>query len=452
MRAHNVFGAGVAVALPLGVIPAPARAEVDAIRKTPVVEAVQKVGPAVVNISAESVVTRQTSPFPAFRDPLFEDFFHDFFEPRVQRFKQTSLGSGVLIRPDGYILTNQHVILHGTKIKVTLADERDFEARLVGADSDSDLAVLKVDSPQPLPYVSMGNSDDLMIGETVIAIGNPFGLSHTVTTGVVSAIGRSLKAEDQTFYDFIQTDASINPGNSGGPLLDLTGDLVAINTAIYQKAQGIGFAIPINRARRVVADLISYGEVHVPWIGAVVQDLTTDLQARLGMKGRKGVLVRAVESGSPAAEAGITPGEVITAVDTHAVHTAEEYDQRVRDHAENSEIPLDVAGEKGARKVMVQARRFPSERADALAWQLIGIRLAEKGNGLQVEAVRPRSPAARIGIEAGDAIVALAGTPLRTLMDFRRKMSEVRLAQGTLLSVGRGPYVYQVTVPFAGES
>ncbi len=452
MRAHNVFGAVVAVAVPLGAILVPARAEVEAIRKTPVVEAVQKVGPAVVNISSESVVTRQTSPFPAFRDPLFEDFFHDFFEPRVQRFKQTSLGSGVLIRPDGYILTNQHVILHGTKIKVTLADERDFAARLVGADSDSDLAVLKVDSDKPLPYVDMGNSGDLMIGETVIAIGNPFGLSHTVTTGVVSAVGRSLKTEDQTFYDFIQTDASINPGNSGGPLLNLTGDLIAINTAIYQKAQGIGFAIPINRARRVVTDLISYGEVHVPWIGAVVQDLTPDLQARLGLKGGKGVLVRAVEADSPAAEAGITPGEIITAVDAHAVHTAEEYDQRVRDHAESGEIPIDVSGEKGVRSVAVQARRFPSERADALAWQLIGVRLVEKGNGLHVEAVRPRSPAARIGVEPGDAIVALAGAPVRTLMEFRRKMSEVRLSQGTLLSVGRGPYVYQVNVPFAADS
>ena len=258
-----------------------AHADVSPIRRTPVVEAVKRVSPAVVNISTETIVARQTSPFPAFRDPLFEEFFHDFFEPRVERYKQTSLGSGVVIRPDGYILTNQHVVLRGSQIKVTLADDRDFEAQLVGADSDSDLAVLKVKTDTSLPYINMGDSDDLMIGETVIAIGNPFGLSHTVTTGVVSALGRSLKTGEQTYYDFIQTDASINPGNSGGPLLNLSGDLIGINTAIYQKAQGIGFAIPINRARRIVTDLISYGEVHVPWVGAIVQDLTPELAAQL---------------------------------------------------------------------------------------------------------------------------------------------------------------------------
>lgn len=449
MRLQILFGSLALIALPLAT-----HAEVNPIRRTPVVEAVRKVGPAVVNISTETIVARQTSPFPAFRDPLFDEFFHDFFEPRVERYKQTSLGSGVVIRPDGYILTNQHVVLHGSEIKVTLADDRDFEAQLVGADSDSDLAVLKVKTDKSLPYINMGNSDDLMIGETVIAIGNPFGLSHTVTTGVVSALGRSLKSGEQTYYDFIQTDASINPGNSGGPLLNLSGDLIGINTAIYQKAQGIGFAIPINRARRIVTDLISYGEVHVPWVGAVVQDLTPELATRLGIQARrKGVVVvRGIESGSPAADARITPAEVITAVDGRDVHSAEEYDQRIRDHAENGAIEFTVTGENGARQVTLQARRFPPERADALAWQLIGVRLAETRNGLRVDAVRPQSPAARIGVDVGDAIVALAGASVRTLEEFRRRMTDVRLARGTLVSIRRGPYVYQVNVPFAGNA
>jgi serine protease Do len=449
MRLQALVGSLAVIALPLV-----ARPEINPVRRTPVVEAVQKVSPAVVNISTETVVARQTSPFPAFRDPLFDEFFHDFFEPRVERFKQTSLGSGVVIRPDGYILTNQHVVLHGSQIKVTLADDRDFKAQLIGADSDSDLAVLKVKTNKPLPYITMGNSDDLMIGETVIAIGNPFGLSHTVTTGVVSALGRSLKSGEQTYYDFIQTDASINPGNSGGPLLNLSGDLIGINTAIYQKAQGIGFAIPINRARRIVTDLISYGEVHVPWVGVIVQDLTPELAIRLGVQTRRkgAVVVRGIEPGSPAAGAGITPGELITAIDGRDVHSAEEYDQRIRDHAESGPIELTVTGQNGARQVTLHARRFPPERADALAWQLIGVRLAETRNGLSVDAVRPQSPAATIGVDVGDTIVALAGASVRTLEEFRRRMTDVRLARGTLLSIRRGPYVYQVNVPFAGNS
>jgi serine protease Do len=448
MRLQTLVGSLALIALPIV-----ARAEINPIRRTPVVEAVQKVSPAVVNISTETVVARQTSPFPAFRDPLFDEFFHDFFEPRVERYKQTSLGSGVVIRPDGYILTNQHVVLHGSEITVTLVDDRDFKAQLIGADSDSDLAVLKVKTDKPLPYITMGNSDDLMIGETVIAIGNPFGLSHTVTTGVVSALGRSLKSGEQTYYDFIQTDASINPGNSGGPLLNLSGDLIGINTAIYQKAQGIGFAIPINRARRIVTDLISYGEVHVPWVGVIVRDLTPELAIRLGIQTRRkgGVVVRGIESGSPAASARITPGEVITAIDGRDVHSAEEYDQRIRDHAESGPMEFTVTGEDGARQVTLHARRFPPERADALAWQLIGVRLTETRNALRVEAVRPQSPAARIGVAVGDGILALAGASVRTLEEFRRRMADVRLARGTLLSIRRGPYVYQVSVPFAGN-
>ena len=425
-------------------------AEVDAVRRTPVVAAVEKVSPAVVNISTEQIVERQTNPFAGLNDPFFDEFFRDFFEPRRQRFKRSSLGSGVVIRPDGYILTNQHVVLLGSTIKVTLADDREYDGRLVGADSDSDLAVLKVDADQPLPFAKMGDSGDLMIGETVIAIGNPFGLSHTVTAGVVSALGRPLKTETQTYYDFIQTDASINPGNSGGPLLNLSGDLIGINTAIYQKAQGIGFAIPINRARRVVADLISYGEVHVPWVGTIVQDLTPDLAAHFDLKHRQGILVRGTESDSPAAEAGIERGDIISTVGSQPVHSVEEYDQRVRDHPETSQIELIVIRKGEARTVSVRARPFPTERAEALAWQLLGVQVAEAHGALRITRIRSSSPAARIGMEAGDLIVAVAGARVQTVPEFRRKMVEIRLAQSTLLSIRRGAYLYQVPVPFAG--
>ena len=202
-------------------------------RETPVVLTVKKVGPAVVNISTERVMKERINPF---GDPFLDRFFGDFFNVFPERsFKQESLGSGVIIDPEGYILTNEHVILKTSQIHVTLADRREFEAKLIGADPKSDLAVIKIDAKETLPFVKMGTSDDLMIGETVIAIGNPFGLSHTVTTGVISALNRSVRIKDDRVYkDFIQTDASINPGNSGGPLMNIQGDLIGINTAIYQ--------------------------------------------------------------------------------------------------------------------------------------------------------------------------------------------------------------------------
>lgn len=417
----------------------------DSNRRSPVVIAVEKASPAVVSIFSTQEVERQFNPFSG--NPLFDDFFRDFFEPFRQRQTERSLGSGVVIRPDGYILTNEHVVLQSGKIQVQLADERQLEARLVGADSDSDLAVLKVDTTTALPYLPLGNSDDLMIGETVIAIGNPFGLSHTVTTGVVSALNRSLNTDGRTYYDFIQTDASINPGNSGGPLLNIKGELVGINTAIYGKAQGIGFAIPISRAKRIVQELISYGVVETPWVGVVVQTLTPELAYHFGLKDRKGVLIRAVEPGSPAARAGLQRGDIILSLNGRPLRSSEEYLQHEREHSSGDRLRLRVLRSRGEEEIVVTAARFPQEKADELAWQLLGLALAESENGLQVRRVRPGSPAARIGIERGDAILGLSGVQTRTLAEFRRKMIDARLSQSLLLSIGRGRQLYHVTIP-----
>src|SRR5438046_488932 len=288
-------------------------AESDPERRSLVVQAVEKASPAVVNVSTEQIVERHASPFPFPQDPFFEEFFRDFVDPRPRRFKTTSLGSGVIVAADGTIMTNVHVIERASRVRVTLNDQREFDATLVGADADADIAVLRVKAGGDLPHIPFGTSADLMIGETVIAIGNPFGLSHTVTTGVVSAVGRSLRDEERTYTDFIQTDASINPGNSGGPLLDIKGELVGINTAIYGKAQGIGFAIPVDRARRVMKDLVSYGEVRHAWVGLVVQNLTPDLAQHFGV--RRGVVVAQVEPTSPAEAAGIARGDAVTKVD-----------------------------------------------------------------------------------------------------------------------------------------
>jgi serine protease Do len=287
-------------------------------RENSVVKAIRKVSPAVVNISSQYEIRKNSNPFSGYgMDPLLENFFRDFFSPELERREQrTSLGSGIIIDGHrGLLLTNTHVVEKATRINVALKDEREFEAIIVGMDPDSDLAVLKINSNQPLPSIQMGNSEEIMIGESVIAIGNPFGFSHTVTTGVVSAVNRSIKTAQRVFHKFIQTDASINPGNSGGPLININGELIGINTAIYSQAQGIGFAIPINRAKRIISDLINYGEVVQPWTGMTVQTIDSDLSNYLNIQNDVGVMVTSVEPKSPASIAGITEGDIIIAID-----------------------------------------------------------------------------------------------------------------------------------------
>jgi Do/DeqQ family serine protease len=441
MTTLRILALSLSLSLPLSL----SASAQDVSRRSAVVIAAEKASPAVVSVTAAQEVERRGNPFSG--DPLFEDFFRDFFTPFQQRQTEQSLGSGVVIRPDGYILTNEHVVVQTGKIQVQLTDDRKFTARLVGADSDSDLAVLKVDGGGSLPYLPLGNSDDLMIGETVIAIGNPFGLSHTVTTGVVSAVNRSLNTDGRTYYDFIQTDASINPGNSGGPLLNIKGELIGINSAIYGKAQGIGFAIPISRAKRIVQELITHGAVEAPWVGVIVQTLTPELASHFSLKEKQGALVRGVESGSPAAKAGIQRGDVLLEFNGRPLHSAEEYLQREREYAGGETLRLRVLRGSGEENVTITPARFPQEKADELAWQLLGLTVAQSEDGLEVKKVRPGSPAARIGIERGDAILGLSGTQTKTLAEFRRKIIDARLGQSVLLSIGRGRQLYNVTIP-----
>jgi len=432
-------------ALALPAVAAARGAESDPERRSLVVQAVEKASPAVVNVSTEQIVERHASPFPFPQDPFFEEFFRDFVDPRPRRFKTTSLGSGVIVAADGTIMTNVHVIERASRVRVTLNDQREFDATLVGADADADIAVLRVKAGGDLPHIPFGTSADLMIGETVIAIGNPFGLSHTVTTGVVSAVGRSLRDEERTYTDFIQTDASINPGNSGGPLLDIKGELIGINTAIYGKAQGIGFAIPVDRARRVMKDLVSYGEVRHAWIGLVVQDLTPELAQHFGV--RRGVVVAQLDPKSPAEAAGVARGDAIIKVDGRDVASREEFEQRIDDHTEGDRITLTLRRDGRDEEVGLAAGTFPAARADELAWQLLGVAAAGAEDGLFVSRVRSGSPAARIGVQRGDRLLGLGGTPLRSIAELRRKMIDLRGARSVLLSVGRGPYQYNVNVP-----
>ncbi|MGD8564419.1 MAG: trypsin-like peptidase domain-containing protein, partial [Desulfarculaceae bacterium] len=344
-------------------------------RMTPVVRAVKAVAPAVVSITSKS---RQRVRLFETGDETLDRFFEDFFGP-TQR-QTTSLGSGVIIDGrGGLIATNSHVISRSSQITVHLSDKRTFRAQVVGADPDSDLAVLRIKAREALPQVVMGNSNDLMIGESVIAIGNPFGLSHTVTVGVISALKRSVRAgKKRWIHDLIQTDASINPGNSGGPLLNADGEVVGINTAIYQGARGIGFAIPVNRMKRIADDLVRYGEVTPSWLGLFLQDLDPKLAAHYGQKGPHGALVLHVLPKSPAARAGIERGQLITEINGNRLDNASHYQAVLGAAAVGQTLTLKVKKPNQRFKVLqVKAEAFPLERALEVSWLKLGLTVAD---------------------------------------------------------------------------
>jgi len=430
-------------------------------RETAVVRAVRKVRPAVVNISSVVQVRKQASPFSGFGfNPFFEEFFKDFFDPRFERRrKYTSLGSGVIIDgKKGLILTNSHVIQKTGAIKVVLEDEREFEAKIVGADPDSDLAVLKIVSEQDLPAIKMGSSDDLMIGETVIAIGNPFGFSHTVTTGVISAINRSIRAKDRVYHDFIQIDASINPGNSGGPLLNINGDLVGINTAIYAKAQGIGFAIPISKASKIISDLIQYGEVIQAWIGITVQNIDEKLARYLKIPDKKGVIVTSVESGSPAQKAGLQESDIILGIGNKKINSAGDYQSVAKnlDAGNTLEAKFWRSGKK--KTAVIKTKVFPIALADDLAYRLLGINVKDLNRknrhryrisareGVMISDIKKNSDLAGIGARPGDVILQIDDYSIENSEDFKKAIIKFRSKNSLVLLLQRGDQRYYITV------
>ncbi len=427
-------------------------------RENSVVRAVRKVSPAVVNISSQYEIRKNSSPFSGYgMDPRIESFFHDFFSPELQRReKRTSLGSGVIIDgPHGFVLTNTHVVEKATKITITFKDEKEFEATIVGMDPDSDLAVLKIKTDSSLPAVQMGNSDDIMIGESVIAIGNPFGFSHTVTTGVVSSVDRSVKTSDRVFHKFIQTDASINPGNSGGPLLNINGELIGINTAIYAQAQGIGFAIPINRAKRIVSDLITYGTVIQPWIGITVQPLDANLSAYLNVENR-GVFIKSIFNGSPSDKAGLKEGDILLSINGHLVTAIRDYHQKLNDISIGQKITLEI-NRKGKRlQIPLKASRFPMNLALDLAKDRLGVQVAEVNDstrskyrlnavsGILIEKLRRNSYLAQIGVKPGDIIHQIDEDKINTLSDFKSAIVKYRDKPSVVLLIQRGAYLYNI--------
>ena len=281
--------------------------------------AVRKAAPAVVSINTSA------------RHPMADDpYFRFFFGDRSDIQQQTGLGSGVIMSPEGYVLTNNHVVEGADAIEVVLPDARRASAKVIGTDPESDLAVLKIDLDK-LPVMTLGNSDGLQVGDQVLAIGNPFGVGQTVTSGIVSALGRN-QLGINTFENFIQTDAAINPGNSGGALTDIDGNLMGINTAIYSRSggsMGIGFAIPVSTARQVMEGIVRNGQVVRGWIGVEANELTPELAQTSGIQTEQGVIVTGVLNSGPAAAAGVRPGDVITQVDAQPIRTVAELRTRI---------------------------------------------------------------------------------------------------------------------------
>jgi serine protease Do len=412
---------------------------VSAARRTPIVVVAHDVLPSVVNIQTEATMRRRSS------DP-FDPF--GFFGGRERSYTSQSLGSGFVWSSDGIIVTNNHVVEGASRITVNVNGGRQIPAKLLGVDPDSDLAVLRVDE-KGLTAAPIGTSSDLMIGESVVAVGNPFGLSGTVTTGVVSALGRSVPSQDQsrTFTDFIQTDASINPGNSGGPLLNIEGKVIGINVAIYAQAQGIGFAIPVDRARKVIEDLLQYGEVRSAWIGAVTATLTPEEAKRRGHDLRGGAVVVRVFADSPAARAGVRSDDVITAVAGRPVDSREAFSTATATLAPGQSVKLTVNREGADRTVDVRASEPPADLGLRILQEVAGLRVADENRSVIVDEVVGRSRAAEVGLTSGDLIVGVNGTEVSDTRQLNSQLIAGAERSSIVLTVARGRYAYNVTFP-----
>jgi serine protease Do len=428
---------------------------------------VKRVQPAVVNISTtidpprQHMIQRRGRSGDPMED-LFRQFFGDQFERQPQR--RNSLGSGFLVSADGHLLTNNHVVAEATEITVKLTEpERELSARVIGRDEKYDLALLKVDAGEPLPFVPFGDSDALEVGEWVVAIGSPFGLAHTVTAGIVSAKDRVIGAGP--FDDFIQTDASINPGNSGGPLFDAAGNVVGINTAIHAAGQGIGFAVPVNMAKQFIQDVLTHGRVTRGWLGVGIQELTPDLAKGMGLKDASGVVVSQVFPDSPAEKAGVRRGDVIRSFAGKRIDSAGTLTRTVGLTSPGQVRDLVVLrdGKSLTLKVTVierdgDAPTAAGDEGGGGTRDLLGLTLAPvperdadrlrlpRGQGVLVQDVDPEGTAAETGIRPGDIVLEVNRAGVGSPEDFAAAVGRVRAGDSVLLLALRGNNYFYVVI------
>ncbi len=438
----------------VGVAPAAAASLAALDNRPPSFAAIaKKTMPVVVNIST----TAQRSGRGGANDPI-EEFFNRFFgEAPPRENNQRSLGSGILISKDGEILTNYHVVRNADTIKVKLADQTEFEARLIGKDDRTDLALIKIRrSGGNLPFARLGSSNQLEVGDWVMAIGNPFGLDHTVTAGIVSAKGRVIGAGP--YDNFIQTDASINPGNSGGPLINAAGEVVGVNSAIFSQTGGnvgIGFAIPIDLAKKVADQLRKNGRVVRGWLGIRAQDVTPQLASSLGVtRAGEMAIVAEVTEGSPAAEAGIKTNDIVVEFNGKPVPKSHEFPTVIADTPPGQKVTLKIIREKKEQTVAVKIGELPDESDASQQTEAkdaeIGVRVQRitpegarrlglsSTKGVIVVEVQPGSPADQVGIEPADVVREVNQRPVNSVRDFQLALRQARRGDRILLLVQRG--------------
>ncbi|HEU4429316.1 MAG TPA: trypsin-like peptidase domain-containing protein [Myxococcota bacterium] len=426
------------LALGLAFAAGAAHAQDPFLRRTATVAAVEKVGPSVVNITTEQKVQVRNT------------FFDLFFEPNLRQRTAQSLGSGIVIDGSGRVLTNEHVVRGAETITVTLADGRELGAKLVGADPNNDIAVLQLEDASEVPWIAPGTSSGLFVGEPVIAIGNPFGFSNTVTTGVLSATDRSLRTPEKTYHGFLQTDASINPGNSGGPLLNAEGELIGINTAIYQGAEGIGFAIPIDVAKRIVHELVTKGTVAPVWLGLDLQDLEPAMLELLKLPaGQRGAIVNRVRAGGPGAKAGVLRGDVLMKIDAHGIRAAREFYEVLESSTAGQTHELQVL--RGGRTITLRATaaEIPPAVVGELTTERLGVRLSFERGLFRVAEVRPGSGAEQIGLQPGDYVRSIDGQLLADEQALRRAVLRLQGRDSALIRVQRGRRLADVPLPLS---
>lgn len=430
-------------------------------------EIVRAVSPAVVNISTTKVIRRDAIPFSD--DPFFDLFkgFRDFGLPK--KWKEQSLGSGVIVSSGGYIITNNHVVEQSEDIRVILYDKRSFKGKIVGSDPKTDIAVVKI-SADKLPVVPLGDSDRLQVGEFVLAIGNPFGLSHTVTMGIISAVGRA-NVGIADYEDFIQTDAAINPGNSGGPLVNIKGELIGINTAIFSRSggyQGIGFAVPSNMARSVMDQIMKQGKIVRGWLGVTIQDMTPELSQKFGLKDSKGALVSDVTKGSPAEKAGIMRGDIILEFNGKSIESVGSLRNIVAQSRVDSQVAIKILRNGKEFKVTAVVAELPKEIASGPAEEPSGdiqrnvfsgitvmdltkeiarqLGISPNERGVVVVRVEQGSEAENAGIKKGDVIEEIDKKKVAGAESFKKITSGIGPDDTTLLLINRGGRRFYLTI------
>jgi serine protease Do len=423
--------------------------------------------PSVVNISTTRMIkSREEAPFDLFDDPFFRRFFGDQFpHPNVPKeHKEQSLGSGVIVSDDGYIVTNNHVIEKAQEIKVLLSNKKDYTAKLIGADPKTDIAVIKIDA-RGLPALPWGDSNKLKVGEIVFAIGNPFGLNQTVTMGIISAVGRA-NVGIADYEDFIQTDAAINPGNSGGAMINTRGELIGINTAILSRTggyQGIGFAVPSSMARQVIDSLVKYRKVVRGWLGVSIQDVTSDLAEEFSVRDLKGALVSGVMKGSPAEKAGIKQGDVILQFNGKTIEDTGHLRNMVSQTPVGSRVKVAVLRQKKELELEVVIAELPKKMAETSAGDgdsgdaheeestvlsgmtvreltpelARGFGIEEGEKGVVVIKVEAGSRLHEAGIRPGDLILQINQKNVSTLEDYKKIASKIKAKERILLLMRR---------------